>query len=187
MKYRTFRNLLLSGGAAAVAVLWGTGLYIAGSNRGNRDGVATGATSRSLAGGGVPAGGVNPQPLYTPNSIPATPNSAPGLPAYSSSPAQPQGAQRREEQLVLNFLASHPATTDKVKDAFPNESFKVNFYCDGGAKWTRLKIDLDRDGRDDEKWDLEDGRPAKRRVATRDDEQYDREYRWRNAQWVVKN
>ena len=108
----------------------------------------------------------------------------------STAPAgatQPQGGQRREDQLIMNFLATRSATTDKVKDAFPRESFKVNFYRDeGSAGWTRIKIDYDRDGKDDEKWDLQDGQPNKRRVATRDDEQYDLEYRWRNSQWVEK-
>lgn len=105
----------------------------------------------------------------------------------NATSSRPVSAQRREDQLILNFLVRRAATTDKVKDAFPNESFKVNFYRDGtDTKWTRVKIDTDRDGKDDEKWDLLDGQLSKRRVATRDDEQYDREYRWRDSQWVEK-
>lgn len=180
MKYRTFRNLVVLGGGTVLASLWGTCLYV-GVTRSDRSSEAAGvAASRPSggAGGGVAVANTQPQPRV---------NALSG-PAAAPPPAQSQTGQRREDQLILNFLATHTATTDKVKDAFPSESFKVNFYCDdGGAKWTRLKIDLDRDGRDDEKWDLKDGRPDKRRVATRDDEQYDREYRWRNAQWVIKN
>ncbi|HEV2863924.1 MAG TPA: hypothetical protein VGX48_23210 [Pyrinomonadaceae bacterium] len=181
MKYRTFRNLITVGGAAVLASLLGTCLYFSG---GTQRGQAVGVTGPSNS-GTVTNGGTG---VVTNTQSPSQPNRAAGSFPAAASPAQPQGGQRREDQLILNFLASRPATTNKVQDAFPGESFKVNFYCDDGApKWTRLKIDLDRDGKDDEKWDLKEGQPAKRRVATRDDEQYDREYRWSSDQWVVKN
>lgn len=179
MKYRTFRNLLLVGGVTVFSGLCGTCFYFAGSN----------PSSRSAA-------GTNPNPFIVINRPSANANSqtqytadhASSVGGTTGSPSTSRSGQRREEQLILNFLASQPAATDKVKDAFPAESFKVNVYRDDNSpNWTRLKIDMDRDGKDDEKWDLKDGQPAKRRVATRDDEQYDREYRWRNAQWVEKN
>jgi hypothetical protein len=90
--------------------------------------------------------------------------------------------------MIIDLLNRQPnATTDKIKDAFPKERFKVNVYRDGnGSTWTRLKVDLDRDEKDDEKWTLANGQPDKRQVSTRDDEQYDREYRWRGGQWVEK-
>lgn len=184
MKYRTFRNLMILGGAAMLVGLWGIGIYLAGDQSSRSNAVVGTATSPPAGGGGGSAGGgvatvTNTQPRSLLGRASGTPT--------ATSPSQYQSGQRREDQLILNFLATQRATTDKVKDAFPRESFKVNFYCEGGgANWTRLKIDLDRDGRDDEKWDLKDGQPAKRRVATRDDEQYDREYTWNNTQWVVK-
>lgn len=182
MKYRTFRNLVVLGGVTVLTGLCGTCLYLAGDSPSNRSSEATGVTASRPAdgtGGGRAVTAVNVQP---PSGVNGGSRAANAI-----SPVQLQTGQRREDQLILNFLATHPATTDKVKDAFPGESFKVNFYSDGGSKWTRLKIDLNRDGRDDEKWELKDGQPAKRRVSTRDDEQYDREYRWSNAQWVIKN
>jgi hypothetical protein len=178
MKYRTFRNLVLLGGSTALAGLCATCYYFAGGNQ-------TGHTQTVTRTAPTPAGASS--------GAPVTVTSQTQYPAgrVSTAPARPTtqspGEQRREDRLISDFLATHPATTDKVKDAFPGESFKVNFYRDEGSSvWTRIKIDSDRDGKDDEKWDLQDGQLAKRRVATRDDEQYDREYRWRNSQWVEK-
>jgi hypothetical protein len=91
--------------------------------------------------------------------------------------------------MIIDLLNKQTtATGDKIKDAFPKERFKVNVYRDGSSStWTRLKLDLDRDEKDDEKWTLSAGQPDKRQVSTRDDEQYDREYRWRGGQWVEKS
>lgn len=164
MKYKTFRNLITLGGATVLAGLFGTCAYFSGNT--------PPASSRT-----------NSAPYDSKAQYP-TDRASTTTPAGAPS----QNGQRREDQLILNLLATKPATTDKIKDAFPRESFKVNVYRDeGSTTWTRLKIDLDRDGKDDEKWELKDGQPAKRRIATRDDEQYDREYRWRNSQWVEKN
>ena len=164
MKYRTFRNLVVLGAGTTLAALGATCYQLVGGNQ-------TAHTQTVATTAPAPVAVNNPT-----GSFPTAPATAP----------QPHGA-RREDQLILNFLATRAATTDKVQDAFPGERFKVNFYRDAGSTtWTRIKIDSDRDDRDDEKWDLQGGQPAKRRVATRDDEQYDREYRWRDSQWVEK-
>ena len=106
----------------------------------------------------------------------------------AATPVQQSTGTRTADQAVVEFLNRQPnATGEKIKDAFPRESFKVNIYRDGSSPtWTRLKIDLDRDEKDDEKWTLANGQPDKRQVSTRDDGNYDREYRWRGAQWVEK-
>lgn len=160
MKYRTFRNLLTIGGIAALLGLcgWcGSCYYFANKNSQSRN---YNSTVRST-----------PTPTPAPTS---TPINTTGL--------------RREDQLTIDYLNSHPsATTDKIKDAFPREPFKVNIYRDGTSPtWTRLKIDLDRDNKDDEKWTLANGQPDKRQVSTQDDEQYDKEYRWQGGKWVEK-
>jgi hypothetical protein len=159
MKYRTFRNLITIGGIALILGLCGSYGYFATRNsKQSRNDNAT-ARSSTLA----PAQSPNPAPSNTT-----------GL--------------RRVDQLTIDYLNSHPgATTDKIKDAFPRESFKVNIYRDGSSPtWTRLKVDLDRDEKDDEKWTLNAGQPDKRQVSTEDDERYDREFRWRGGQWVEK-
>lgn len=172
MKYRTFRNLVLLGGATALAGFATTCVYLVRSTQSGLTSAGTVSSATYNSGGGRAV----PPPGDTSANVGVAP-----VAAY-------EGGQRREEQLILNFLAGTPATTNKVQDAFPRERFKVNFYRDdAGPNWTRLKIDVDRDGKDDEKWELQNGQPIKRRVATRDDEQYDREYRWRNSQWVEKN
>lgn len=184
MKYRTFRNLLLLGGVTVLSSLGATCFYFDSGNPASSSSPVAGTVptpSIVTTGTGGTGGAITPQTQYPDGG-------AHSAVATTGSSAPSRSGQRREEQLILNFLDSQSATTDKVKDAFPGESFKVNVYRDdNGPNWTRLKIDLDRDGKDDEKWDLKDGQPAKRRVATRDDEQYDREYRWRNARWVEKN
>lgn len=175
MKYRTFRNLVMLGAGTTLAGLGATCYQFAGGSQ-------TGHTQT--------VNRTSPAPVVTTERPALNPQTQPPTGQVSTANAtspRPVSAQRREDQLILNFLATRAATTDKVKDAFPNESFKVNFYRDGAdTKWTRLKIDTDRDGKDDEKWDLQDGQLSRRRVATRDDEQYDREYRWRDSQWVEK-
>lgn len=177
MKYRTFRNLALIGGATALAGFASTCVYLVRSTQGDQ--AVTYNSSSAVR--------VTPTPGGTGTSGVVTTGHAANPPA-SYPAARSESGQRREEELILNFLAATPATTDKVKDAFPRERFKVNFYRDdAGPHWTRLKIDTDRDGKDDEKWELQNGQPIKRRIATRDDEQYDREYRWRNSRWVEKN
>lgn len=162
MKFRTFRNLLLIGGATVFSGLCGTCFYFAGSNQAGSNPVAKTAPTPYVTTGTGSGGGVTE--LQTPYRN----SGAPSAGVTTGPSSQTRSGQRREEQLILNFLASQPATTDKVKDAFPGESFKVNVYCDDhNPNWTRLKIDLDRDGKDDEKWELKDGQPAKRRVARR--------------------
>jgi hypothetical protein len=79
-------------------------------------------------------------------------------------------------------------SSDKIKDAFPGEPTKVNLYNEAGK--VRVKLDLDRDDRWDEKWDFEseDGNEVvKRRVSTADDDAtYDVEYRLREGRWLPK-
>lgn len=178
MKYKTFRNLALAGGSLILAGLFGTCYYLTGSNQSSPSQTLARTASSSTTAALKPVNTANTATSYSADRTYQAP-ATPALPA--------QRGQRRADQLILGFLANSTATSEKIKDAFPGEAFKVNFYCDDGSPtWTRLKIDLDRDGKDDEKWDLKDGQPVKRRVATRDDEQYDREYRWRGGQWVEK-
>ena len=174
MKYKTFRNFIFYPSCfLSVAALFGA--CWACNNHSTRESA--------------------PAPTASAPAMPAQGTSvgksgvAPPSPSSSKSNAAAQVAtDRRVDQLIVDYLTTHAnAATDKVKDAFPREAFKVNIYHDeGNASWNRLKVDLDRDEQDDEKWTLENGMPAKRQVSTKDDGTYDREYRWQGGKWVEK-
>ena len=84
-------------------------------------------------------------------------------------------------------LAGRPISEVKAKDVFFRKPYKVKAFQDAGhTTINRLKLDLDRDGLWDEKWDFE-GDKVKRHVATRDDEHYDQEFRLQDGHWVFKN
>jgi hypothetical protein len=128
-----------------------------------------------------PKGGA---PASTP-ATPTAPEPAAPAPAALASGATPL---RAIDQQVLARV-SQDITGDKVKDAIPGTA-KVNLYKDAGqAKVNRLKIDLDRDEKWDEKWDFEvEGgeQKVKRHVAPADDEQYTEEYRLEGGAWKRK-
>ncbi len=107
---------------------------------------------------------------------------------------QPEGSDdttelRPMDQQLLDLLAKD-ATTDKLKDAFPGKPFKANIYRDGGGtKFNRVKIDLNRNDKWDEKWSIETegGKEIiKRQVAPADDEKYTLDYRLIGGRWVLK-
>lgn len=174
MKYKTFRNFIFYPSCfLSVAALFGACWACNHATKEERKPLSAPTASAPTA----PAPG-------TPAGKPANASS----PSPSTSPAAQVATDRRVDQLIVDYLTAHSnATTDKVKDAFPRESFKVNIYHDeGNATWNRLKIDFDRDEQDDEKWTLENGMPAKRQVSTKDDGTYDQEYRWQGGKWVEK-
>ena len=83
-------------------------------------------------------------------------------------------------------LARAGISGDRVKDATAGKPYKVSLYRDAGQTGVnRLKIDLDRDDKWDEKWSIE-GETIKRQVAPADDEKYSQEYRLRGGAWVRK-
>ncbi len=94
-------------------------------------------------------------------------------------------ALRPMDQEILK-LARAGISGERVKDATAGKPYKTSLYRDAGeAGVNRLKIDLDRDDKWDEKWTLE-GDEVKRQVAPADDEKYAEEYRLRGGAWVRK-
>lgn len=76
---------------------------------------------------------------------------------------------------------------DKLTDAFPKKPYKVNLYRDSGdARVSRLKVDLDRDGKWDEKWSFGPEGRVKRQVAPADDESYTESYLLDGSGWKRK-
>jgi hypothetical protein len=105
------------------------------------------------------------------------------LPA-AGSPSTGVVGIRPGDQKVLERL-KRPLGS-KGKDAVPESGWKVNLYQDAGKPAVnRLKIDVDGDGKWDEKWTI-DGEDVKREVAPADDEKYTEEWRLRGGSWVRK-
>ncbi|MCG5053699.1 MAG: hypothetical protein KA712_12120 [Myxococcales bacterium] len=152
MKYKTFRNLVLSG-----VVLFGGGLVYSWAARPN----------------------VPPSPPQLLDE-----QTAQGAAPRVEEPAEP--VAETHEPPAVRFLLStlgQPARSDKLKDALGRSGPKVNVYNEGGI-WARAKVDLDRDDKWDEKWNVE-AAGLKRRVSSADDDQtYDQEAFWHDGAWT---
>ncbi len=117
------------------------------------------------------------------------------LPAISrptprdTTPSAPTGGDsQRSLDVKILALAKRGISGKKQKDAFKGQPWKANVYAEGG-RVTRVKLDLDRDGKVDEKWTFDtpgDASSVKRSVAPSDDESYTIEYRLRAGRWVKK-
>lgn len=170
MRFKTFRTILIAGLVAA-----GFGTVI---------GVST-CCKKELPEEAPAAKKEQPKPKET-----AKPTAKPDEPQEKSpESAADDSTLRPMDQQILDLLAKD-ASTDKLKDAFPGKPFKANIYRDGaGTKFNRVKIDLNRNDKWDEKWSVEteDGKEViKRQVAPADDEKYTMDYRLLGGKWVLK-
>jgi hypothetical protein len=159
MKYKTFRALAIAGGS--VAVLGGV----------------------LLLGRGCQSEDKGSKPV----KASATAESAPKRGGAGKASEGGQALRPMDQEILARARKGISGT--KVKDAFPGEPYKVSLYADSGSAVNRLKIDLDRDGKWDEKWSIsnEGGQEkVKRQVAPNDDESYTVEYRLRSGSWVKK-
>lgn len=107
-------------------------------------------------------------------------------PAVSSRPDPGKVTFQQIERRIDEHLAIHPLSERVETDVFNDAPYRVDYFNDDGVGriqgtyWVqRIWIDLDRDGRWDEKWDrkLNKGRvTCTRRVAPADDEKYTEVY-----------
>jgi hypothetical protein len=158
VKYKTFRFLVI----ASVLLLGGgaTALLV------QRCEPSTPTVAASPAGPADPAG---PAQL------------APG------APSQPGDHPLRDLDRAILARVEKNIASAKEKDALRGQPYKVNLYRDAGQPGVnRLKIDLDRDDRDDEKWTFEPDGRVKRQVSPADDERYTVEYRLEGDRWRLK-
>jgi hypothetical protein len=112
------------------------------------------------------------------------PSSGGGDPAPATAGLEPHQRQ------LIEKIQSGIGGPGKLKDPFKSGP-KVNIYHDEGEPIpNRAKVDLDRDGQWDEKWNFErtpEGLKVKRQVSTGDDGSfYDKDYRLRDGKWVLK-
>jgi hypothetical protein len=115
----------------------------------------------------------------TPTAVPA-PTVAPVVVAPVVTPPAPAG--RPLDADVLRVLES--PVQEKIKDATGSTSYKVNVYSDDKLRWNRVKIDLDRDEKWDEKWTIAADGSIEREVAPADDDVYTEKYARVGAEWV---
>ena len=103
-----------------------------------------------------------------------------------ATPVETEGGGGREVDGLVMEWAGKSLGKEKVKDAIKGHGFKVNLYQDKGKDTvTRAKIDLNRDGKWDEKWTF-DGSNISRKVAPADDEKYTESYDWNGSEWVAR-
>lgn len=193
MKYKTFRNSVLTG-AVALVIGGPIYLYYSGSAKVDVDGesampepeVAAAAATTAPAPAGDPAAGMNgAAPAEGVQGVQGTQG------AQGSQASQASGAtsELRDLDRQLLKLTETTISGDKVKDALKSAPFKVNLYADDpSGRVSRAKIDLNRNEKWDEKWSFEtlDGRRlVKRQVSpTDDDTNYPEKYRLNNDRWV---
>ncbi|MBK9001436.1 MAG: hypothetical protein IPM35_37425 [Myxococcales bacterium] len=166
MKYTTFRGLLIGGGLLLVLGAFGSCLLCAGSQA------------------------LSPKPpppvatVVVPSAAPLpTPAAAPTVTAVVFTDSMPVTDVHR----AVLAASKQNISGDKGKDALRGQAYKVNLYKDPGqTRVNRLKLDLDRDDKWDEKWTLEDGGKVKRQIAPADDENYTLEYRLEGEYWRKK-
>ncbi len=109
------------------------------------------------------------------------------VPAPAPAPvpvALPVSTGRPLDAAVLHALEA-PAQ-EKIKDATGSTPYKVNLYSDDKLRWNRVKIDLDRDEKWDEKWTIGADGSIEREVAPADDEQYSEKYLRTGNEWVPR-
>lgn len=173
MRYKTFRSLVL------VAAVFGGGALI----------WALGSREPKPA---EPVPAAQPRPAAAPAAVPEPPAAdapAAAPTAGGNVPESPSDADalRPMDEEILARVAQN-ISGDKAKDAVRGRPWKVNLYRDAGQPGVnRLKIDLNRNEKWDEKWTIssEGGvQTVKRQVAPADDESYTVEYRLEGKRWV---
>lgn len=118
-----------------------------------------------------------PPPVAT-----TTPSAAPAV----TAPTVTAPATAREVDAVALSYVGKDIGTDKLKDVTKGKPYKVNVYQDAGKPTVnRVKLDLDRDDKWDEKLTFADG-TVTREVAPNDDEAYSQRYRWDGKDWIAE-
>lgn len=173
MKFKTFRGLIIG-----VALVGGIGLWAAS---------CAFCTKRAPDDNGARAPQDVPTAMPSPPTAVTAATATPTVAASAPAGGSDRATLRAMDREVLARIAG-PVPGGKIKDLFPGRPYKVSIYKDAGhAKANRVKIDLDRNGKWDEKWTLEDDGKIKRKVAPRDDENYTLEFRLRGDTWAAKS
>jgi hypothetical protein len=177
MKLKTF--LLIAGGGLAL-LGGGAGLWFSSQEppvpevRASSSRASKPAPSRPTAPKRASAKPTDAAPAAAPAPAPVLADAPTAAPA-----AAPSGPAW---QRTLLGYAGRDLGSKKKKDAVPG-SVKVNIYQDDGEPTAnRAKVDLDRDGKWDEKWTFK-GTDISKKVSPGDDEDYSEAWDWDGSAW----
>ncbi len=91
--------------------------------------------------------------------------------------------ERAVDKAVMSWVG-RDLGSKKRKDVAAGKPFKINVYQDAGETTAnRAKVDLDRDGKWDEKWTFKPGEIS-RKVSSNDDDNYDKKQLWKDGAWA---
>ena len=188
MKYTTFRNSLLAGAVLAVA---GGFIFMTKPAKVEKAVVAVAKNPPVAIPEPVTTPPPQPRGLVAPPEV-AKPQAAdaPGTSARSAKTPLRE-LDRELIQLYTKLQAAGPQSTKntKNKDVFPGRPYKVNLYVEGD-RVVRAKVDLNRNGKWDEKWSFEpagDAPDIRRQVSPSDDDTtYPLTYKMAGGGWVQK-
>ena len=137
---------------------------------------------------GVLAGRSPTAPPPPQAALPAPPAPSPPAapPPVSAAHEPPRGGDGlREAERAAMAWRGKSLGRSKGTDVTSDAPYKITVVQDPGhATVNRLRIDLDRDDKWDEKWDF-DGEGVRRQVAPGDDEQYTQTFAWSGNGWVA--
>ena len=152
IKYQNVRNVLLAG----VAVALGGIVWISCGSTGKNGPAQSDASKQEAPAPRTATRPAAPQPEVRPEEMPPT-EALPVVPPKKPSPMDPMLARYRAAMRIAEGPAD---ASGKGKDVLgPGNPWKLNLYDDDkDGKWDRGKLDYDRDGVDDEKWNFKEGR-----------------------------
>lgn len=201
MKYKMFRNLMVGSGVVAV-VAGGASMALMGQRKGGDAGDGAGVEKpvqgssalvkeakpdeEEVKGGKPALGDKEAQEVKV--GVGDKAGSGAGVQAVEGVTLKGAGGgsggggggdgagMRPVDEVVMGLLERKGS--DKVKDPYPDKPYKIEVKRTGPAE-VRVKLDLDRDGKWDEKWTVTSGAKGtgvKRHVAPADDESYSETY-----------
>lgn len=189
MKYRTFILIRNCVGAGLVGIA-GFGVIKGCASASRQTTVASHVPDENLPGVRKARPSVNSKHSQSPaNDAPAVQSLAAA--AAGTPERQPLSALDRKvigfsKEALTNGSSDGKARKWRIKE----NRLVIELRSDtdkGSTTWNRLKIDLDRDKKWDESWDLKPGKPIKRRIAPADDENYTVTYDLQGETWVKRN
>ncbi|MCE9580706.1 MAG: hypothetical protein K8W52_46730 [Deltaproteobacteria bacterium] len=177
MKLRTF--LLI---ATALMITFGVLAIKACKSGAKTDENGYVASAAPVASGSAPA----PTPPPTPQPAVGSAGSGGSVMGSGATPTGDIDLPERPYDRVVISYRGRSIDSDRIKDATKGEAWKVSVYQDAGQSTVnRIKVDANRNNKWDDKITF-DGDKVKLQHASKDDENYDEEYRWEGTGWRKK-